>query len=64
MGEREKAPNRSMRVANWCKAHTIVLNIRLNSTYDKDIIEWLNAMENKSGRIKELIRDDIRENGR
>jgi len=46
------------------KAHTRSITIRFGLETDADILERLDAIENKSGYIKELIRRDMaRENG-
>ena len=40
------------------------LSIQLHKVYDIDIINYVDAMENKAAYIKELIRQDIaRKNG-
>lgn len=46
----------------WCKEHTTQFKLRLNNNTDADIIEFLNALPNKQGYIKELIRNDRRTN--
>ena len=33
---------------------------RLNITYDKDLIEFLESLENKSGWFKEVIRREMK----
>lgn len=35
------------------------VGMRLNLKYDSDILEWLDAQENKQGYLKQLIRDDM-----
>lgn len=42
------------------KEYTKGLYIKLNIRTDKDIIHWLWMQSNKQGRIKELIREDIK----
>lgn len=39
--------------------NTVQFHLKLNITTDKDIIDKLNAVENKQGYIKELIRRDL-----
>jgi hypothetical protein len=43
------------------KESTKLFNIRLVVNTEKDIIEWLEGVENKSGYIKQLIRMDMAE---
>ena len=53
-------------IAEYQKANTIQVNIRLSKKYDADVIEKLNSLDNtgKSTYIKRLIREDIaRANG-
>lgn len=35
------------------------VGMQLNLKYDADILEWLDAQENKQGYLKQLIRDDM-----
>ncbi len=46
--------------ADWDKSNTTQVKLKLNNKTDKDIIEWLNSLENKQGTIKDIIR---KENG-
>lgn len=41
----------------WDKANTTQVKIKLNNNTDRDIIDWLNGVDNKQGMIKELIRN-------
>lgn len=41
------------------RENTITLCLRLNKETDKDILEHLRTIDNKSGYIKNLIRLDI-----
>lgn len=41
------------------RENTITLCLRLNKETDKDILEYLRTIDNKSGFIKSLIRSDI-----
>lgn len=53
-------------IAEYQKANTIQVNIRLSKKYDADVIEKLKSLDNtgKSTYIKRLIREDIaRANG-
>lgn len=40
------------------------ISLSLNKTIDKDIIEYLDNLENKNGFLKEIIRKEIRRNER
>lgn len=40
----------------WDKQNTTQFKIKLNNNTDKDIIDWLDSLENKQGTIKEMIR--------
>ena len=40
--------------------NTIRFNLALSKKYDADIIKYLEKLENKNGKIKELIREEIR----
>lgn len=42
--------------AEWDKQNTTQFKIKLNNNTDKDIIEWLDSLENKQGTIKAMIR--------
>ena len=50
--------------AKYDKAHTTGLYLKLNKETDKDIIEKLDASGNKQGYIKQLIRSDIKKEGK
>ncbi len=39
--------------------NTRQIKMKLNITTDADILQWLDAQENKQGAIKEAIRDKI-----
>ena len=50
-------------VARYDRANTVQFKVKLNKVTDADIIDVLEAVENRQGYIKELIRADIlREN--
>jgi len=51
-------------IARYDKAHRTGFYIKLNNEYDADIIEKLNAVENRQGYIKKLIREDIERAGK
>lgn len=46
--------------AKYDKEYSKGLYIKLNIKTDQDIIRWLWGQRNKQGRIKELIREDIK----
>ena len=48
-------------VASYRKSNIISLNVSLNKTYDADVIDHLNSVENKSAYIKGLVRKDMEE---
>lgn len=53
------------RQQRYDKAHTTGLYLKLNNDTDRDLLERLEAVENKQGYIKALIRNDIKgESGR
>ena len=43
----------------WHKIHLTQIKFNLNNETESDIIEWLEAKDNKQGYIKNLIREDI-----
>ena len=45
--------------AKYDSNNTMRVYIKLNVNTDADIIEYLNASDNKQGLIKKLIRDEI-----
>lgn len=44
----------------WNEAHTTRVVMRLNHNTDADILSKLEAVGNKQGYIKELIRNDLK----
>ena len=46
----------------WHKKHLTQIKFNLNNETESDIIEWLEAKDNKQGYIKDLIRVDIAKN--
>lgn len=46
--------------ARYDKYHTTGFYLKMNNETDKDIIERLDAVSNRQGYIKELIRRDIK----
>lgn len=55
-----KAHNRA--VKKYDEANTRQIKLKLNKKTDADILEQLEAMPNKQGYIKFLIRKDIAQN--
>ena len=47
-------------VARYDAKYTKQFKMKLNLKTDADIIEWLDNQPNKQGKIKELIREDIK----
>lgn len=45
--------------AKYNKDHTKLFTMRLQLNGDEDIMAYLDALPNKQGRVKELIRADI-----
>lgn len=46
--------------AKYDKAHTKGIYLKLNTTTDADIIEYLQGVDNVQGFIKSLIRENMR----
>ena len=44
----------------WMREHTQIVALKLNRRTDADIIEKLDAVGNKQGYIKSLIRENLR----
>ncbi len=40
----------------WDREHTTQFKLKLNNRTDRDILDWLNGLDNKQGSVKELIR--------
>ena len=56
-----KTKESQIRASNkYNKENTTSFTIRLNNETDKDIIEHLKLLANKSGYIKKLIRADMK----
>ena len=53
--------NKSKYNTEYNKANTVVINIRLNKKTDADIITALESVNNKSGFIKWLLRQAIKD---
>ena len=46
----------------WMREHTTLVVIKLNHNTDADILQKLNAISNRQGYIKTVIRKDIADN--
>ena len=53
--------NKSKYNTEYNKANTVAINIRLNKKTDADIITALESVNNKSGLIKWLLRQAIKD---
>jgi hypothetical protein len=49
-------------VAKYNKENTKNVVLHLNILTDKDVLDYLYRKENKTGYIKELIREDMKKN--
>ena len=47
-------------IAGWQKGNTKIIPVRVNLNRDKDILSKLDIVPSKSGYIKKLIREDIK----
>ena len=47
-------------ISKWKKAHLRHYQFQMNIDTDKDVIEFLDGVPNKSAYIKELIRADMK----
>jgi hypothetical protein len=50
--------------ARYDSKNTVQVKLKLNVKTDADIIEYLNKQGNKQGKLKELIRNEIRKTDR
>lgn len=62
MSERRDNPKTKPQ-RDYHRTHTTAFVYRLNNRLDADIISHLNALDNKQGYIKRLIRADMERNG-
>lgn len=51
--------NRQQAQNEWDRLYTKQYKFKFNKNTDKDIIEYLESLDNKQGKIKELIRKEI-----
>lgn len=60
MGRTEQGKiNAAIANARYDKENTRQIRLKLNLNTDKDILDRLDAVDNKQGYIKNLIREDI-----
>ena len=45
---------------NWVKDHTKIINFRFNTETDKEVLDKLNSVNNKTEYIRNLILEDIK----
>ena len=59
--EENNMSNNITYITKYQKENTIQVNLRLSKKYDADLIEWLNALEDKGKAtyLKELMRADM-----
>lgn len=50
--------------AKYDAANTVQFKIKLNKNKDGDMIDYLNGLDNRQGHLKNLIREDMKKNGR
>lgn len=55
----ERRARRAIQKADYDRRNTRQVIIKLNKGTDADILQMLDAQENRQGYIKKLIRDDI-----
>ena len=46
-------------IAKYNKRNTVTYTIRLNKHTDTDMIDYINSLENKTGTIKKLLREEM-----
>ena len=51
--------NRQQAQAEWDRLYTKQYKFKFNKNTDRDIIEYLEKLDNRQGKIKELIRNEI-----
>ena len=57
--EEQKREQHQKYNADYDKKNTTRLNVKLNNTTDRDILDFLTTIPNKQGYIKDLIRLDM-----
>ena len=59
----KNSPARIAANARYNEKNVVQVKMGFNKKTDSDIIEKLNSVENKTGYIKDLIREDIKKEG-
>lgn len=57
--EEERRARRAIQKADYDRRNTRQVILKLNKGTDADILEILDAQDNRQGYIKKLVRDDI-----
>lgn len=57
--EEQKRKENIKRNIEYNSKHTVRLPINLNTTTDRDILDFLTTIPNKQGYIKDLVRSDM-----
>ncbi|MDO5134217.1 MAG: hypothetical protein Q4D81_14740 [Eubacteriales bacterium] len=60
----EQIAARTQAQAKYDKSHTTGFYMKLNTSTDQDILEWLDRQGSKQGAIKKLIREEIERTSR
>lgn len=55
--------NKKKRNAEYARKNTTQIRFSLNNKTDKDILDFLNTIDNKTGFFKELIRNYMKNGG-
>ena len=60
----EQIAARTQAQAKYDRSHTTGFYMKLNTSSDQDILEWLEMQGSKQGAIKKLIREEIERTSR
>ena len=60
----EQIAARTQAQAKYDRSHTTGFYMKLNTSSDQDILEWLDMQGSKQGAIKKLIREEIERTSR
>lgn len=58
--KRQQTKAQTRWTSEWGKEHSKIINVRFNAETDKDILDKLDAVGNKTDYIRQLIREDIK----
>ena len=58
---RQYEKNQNKCKAEWKKENTRCINLRFNKESDHDILKKFDSVDNKANYVRELIREDIKE---